>query len=130
MRISDWSSDVCSSDLITRRLSAPAAALMVLTPNPVAASILGVSDKHRPAVLYRESDMPRPVIPGRSINADDYQHAPRSVAAMPKDYAPGEEIGRAHSELQSLMRTAYAVFCLKKKKKIYTKTTKLLVKYT
>src|SRR3546814_17110156 len=91
MRISDWSSDVCSSDLITRRLSAPAAALMVLTPNPVAASILGVSDKHRPAVLYRESDMPRTVIPGRSINADDYQHAPRPVAAMPKDYAPGEE---------------------------------------
>src|SRR3546814_21114885 len=77
---------------ITRRLSAPAAALMVLTPNPVAASILGVSDRKRPAVLYRESDMPRPVIPGRSINADDYQHAPRPVAAMPKDYAPGEEI--------------------------------------
>src|SRR3546814_5470108 len=27
------------------------------------------------------------------------------------------EIGRAHSELQSLMRISYAVFCLKKKKK-------------
>src|SRR3546814_6929896 len=26
-----------------------------------------------------------------------------------------EEIGRAHSELQSLMRISYAVFCLKKK---------------
>src|SRR3546814_6413889 len=26
------------------------------------------------------------------------------------------EIGRAHSELQSLMRNSYAVFCLKKKK--------------
>src|SRR3546814_7815587 len=26
------------------------------------------------------------------------------------------EIGRAHSELQSLMRISYAVFCLKKKK--------------
>src|SRR3546814_4185506 len=26
------------------------------------------------------------------------------------------EIGRAHSELQSLMRSSYAVFCLKKKK--------------
>src|SRR3546814_1340717 len=25
------------------------------------------------------------------------------------------QIGRAHSELQSLMRTSYAVFCLKKK---------------
>src|SRR3546814_2664661 len=31
------------------------------------------------------------------------------------------EIGRAHSELQSLMRISYAVFCLKKKKhKHYT----------
>src|SRR3546814_8617249 len=30
------------------------------------------------------------------------------------------EIGRAHVELQSLMRISYAVFCLKKKK---TKTT-------
>src|SRR3546814_10409499 len=27
----------------------------------------------------------------------------------------GAEIGRAHSELQSLMRISYAVFCLKKK---------------
>src|SRR3546814_4155082 len=27
-----------------------------------------------------------------------------------------EQIGRAHSELQSLMRISYAVFCLKKKK--------------
>src|SRR3546814_1798051 len=27
------------------------------------------------------------------------------------------EIGRAHSELQSLMRISYAVFCLKKKKR-------------
>src|SRR3546814_4428447 len=27
------------------------------------------------------------------------------------------EIGRAHSELQSLMRISYAVFCLKKKNK-------------
>src|SRR3546814_10741202 len=29
---------------------------------------------------------------------------------------PAEKIGRAHSELQSLMRISYAVFCLKKKK--------------
>src|SRR3546814_7274147 len=29
-----------------------------------------------------------------------------------------EEIGRAQSELQSLMRISYAVFCLKKKKQI------------
>src|SRR3546814_4214224 len=29
----------------------------------------------------------------------------------------GDQIGRATSELQSLMRISYAVFCLKKKKK-------------
>src|SRR3546814_10497780 len=29
----------------------------------------------------------------------------------------GRQIGRAHAELQSLMRISYAVFCLKKKKK-------------
>src|SRR3546814_4691955 len=31
--------------------------------------------------------------------------------------AVSPEIGRAHVELQSLMRISYAVFCLKKKKK-------------
>src|SRR3546814_5770565 len=31
-----------------------------------------------------------------------------------------QQIGRAHSELQSLMRISYAVFCLKKKNKIAT----------
>src|SRR3546814_5575443 len=30
-----------------------------------------------------------------------------------------QEIGRAHVELQSLMRISYAVFCLKKKKKTH-----------
>src|SRR3546814_1544315 len=34
-----------------------------------------------------------------------------------------QQIGRAHVELQSLMRISYAVFCLKKKKTIQRKTT-------
>src|SRR3546814_1219601 len=33
---------------------------------------------------------------------------------------PMTEIGRAHAELQSLMRISYAVFCLKTKKSNYT----------
>src|SRR3546814_8503526 len=37
-----------------------------------------------------------------------------------------EEIGRAPSELQSLMRISYAVFCLKQKKTIQTQHTKEL----
>src|SRR3546814_4403587 len=45
----------------------------------------------------------------------------RTVAHWPGigAYDP-QEIGRAQSELQSLMRISYAVFCLKKKKKEYT----------
>src|SRR3546814_3105736 len=34
-----------------------------------------------------------------------------------------KEIGRAHAELQSLMRISYAVFCLKKKNIYETKPT-------
>src|SRR3546814_10518538 len=41
-----------------------------------------------------------------------------------------EKIGRAHVELQSLMRISYAVFCLKKKKNTHTYTTKLHVNTT
>src|SRR3546814_6136598 len=41
----------------------------------------------------------------------------------------GEQIGRAQSELQSLMRISYAVFCLKKKKKPNTREQTLDDKY-
>src|SRR3546814_2441881 len=47
---------------------------------------------------------------------------------MPKGYIYGAmgfsaaEIGRAHAELQSLMRISYAVFCLKKQKTTRTST--------
>src|SRR3546814_7355465 len=46
-----------------------------------------------------------------------------SSGAVPATHMPAveprtlAEIGRAHVELQSLMRTSYAVFCLKKKNK-------------
>src|SRR3546814_2174266 len=45
----------------------------------------------------------KPSTPPKSINT------PKSVIFL-------TEIGRAHVELQSLMRISYAVFCLKKKK--------------
>src|SRR3546814_20662109 len=41
------------------------------------------------------------------------------VFGMAEVEVPGAEIGRATSELQSLMRISYAVFCLKKKKTMY-----------
>src|SRR3546814_2140933 len=40
----------------------------------------------------------------------------RGVEILDPGGAPANQIGRAHAELQSLMRISYAVFCLKKKK--------------
>src|SRR3546814_3742855 len=85
MRISDWSSDVCSSDL--QRTPAGRRARMVLAvvgrlherPEPDAGAVAQVGQHKRPAVEKRRSE----------------EHT---------------------SELQSLMRISYAVFCLKKKK--------------
>src|SRR3546814_9458093 len=100
MRISDWSSDVCSSDL-------------GLCVAGAAATLLGAgwfSDRlytrERPGQLaYRMDDMPPRV----------------DMAAIQRDWPasfsePGERSEEHTSELQSLMRISYAVFCLKKKK--------------
>src|SRR3546814_3631126 len=45
-----------------------------------------------------------------------------ATARRASDRRGGVKIGRAHAELQSLMRNSYAVFCLKKKKQLHTKT--------
>src|SRR3546814_7637866 len=89
MRISDWSSDVCSSDLVALFHASPMIAAAPWAPESL------VVDAVR---CWREAiDRQRPVLPTRSE-----EHT---------------------SELQSLMRISYAVFCLKKKKSktsIYT----------
>src|SRR3546814_7301463 len=74
MRISDWSSDVCSSDLLRFRAT---------------------------TTLRRERTF------------QHHQHMDPAASDV-------TETGRSEehtSELQSLMRISYAVFCLKKKKK-------------
>src|SRR3546814_7101543 len=127
MRISDWSSDVCSSDLT---------------------HLLGQSDCLTPAPFQR--DIERSARPGqrrlplqRAVDAQiggiasllDLRDQQRSrQTRLPESRLPvaldHREIGRAAveipcqrhrrseeqtSELQSLMRISYAVFCLKKK---------------
>src|SRR3546814_3739473 len=84
MRISDWSSDVCSSDLVQ-------IAMVELAQHP-----------HRPDGAEAASDIGPEV--GRDIAGD--------VGAEAVDIRSEEHT----SELQSLMRISYAVFCLKKKK--------------
>src|SRR3546814_6594680 len=97
MRISDWSSDVCSSDLIHRRRAR--------RKSP------GLSP---PAYLPRHTTQ----VPGRRTAKQP--NAQPSVSHWYEARRSEEHT----SELQSLMRISYAVFCLKKKTKhkIHTNT--------
>src|SRR3546814_6756393 len=59
-----------------------------------------------------------------TVTGGDREDTPSHIRISVKVPAGGKasvmEIGRAPSELQSLMRISYAVFCLKKKKKVHT----------
>src|SRR3546814_6238578 len=94
MRISDWSSDVCSSDL----------------------------GEHGAVVEHERRDIAfggdRAIIRavGRNLGLE--------IDALVIERQPGFVRSEEHtSELQSLMRISYAVFCLKKKKKIVKNMT-------
>src|SRR3546814_7968634 len=96
MRISDWSSDVCSSDLatVTHYLDTELEALKVdqaTDPSPTS----GFQRVVQRAILHVQSS-------GR----DEVTGANVLVALRSEEHT---------SELQSLMRISYAVFCLKKK---------------
>src|SRR3546814_7034426 len=98
MRISDWSSDVCSSDLH----AVPRAFDPGGRPR-----LWGRGARGGPADRDRHRRRPRGDGPGRRPRGEGR----RLVSAL------GERSEEHTSELQSLMRISYAVFCLKKKKK-------------
>src|SRR3546814_10368771 len=95
MRISDWSSDVCSSDLIVVRAHLQSAHRVER-----AVDHLGLG---RPAAVF-------PAIAQRGARLRGFG---RVIAAA--RHAEGGRSEEHTSELQSLMRISYAVFCLKKK---------------
>src|SRR3546814_5605486 len=139
MRISDWSSDVCSSDLLGQgdRLPWPGAGRLdhslgrqpagghgdhpgvlpgrhgtaVVGARPAArGGCAGAAARLTAACEATGGAWPLPLIarPGRGI--DDLPACRMICAAT-------EQRSEEHtSELQSLMRISYAVFCLKKKK--------------
>src|SRR3546814_4488496 len=102
MRISDWSSDVCSSDLVS-----PA-------PRPNDVFPLGLKDQVA-IVTGATSGLGRAcaVAFGRAQAAVIVNHLPGDDGTAAEVVRRSEE---HTSELQSLMRISYAVFCLKKKK--------------
>src|SRR3546814_8286153 len=118
MRISDWSSDVCSSDLYAGRLPS---AYIACTAVVYATDSL---KKRAPLLLTT-------IAPGieRSVNSMRARSSPaicivgphqasssRRVAAPIACAAISRRSEEHTSELQSLMRITYAVFCLQKKK--------------
>src|SRR3546814_3902136 len=105
MRISDWSSDVCSSDLGTLRLGE-------------AFRAVGGDEKQRAelhAGLFFSSAMRRH---WQTISSRWFMSRWVNVT-MPASGRERLSLRRSEehtSELQSLMRISYAVFCLKKKR--------------
>src|SRR3546814_5180822 len=120
MRISDWSSDVCSSDLGRGGLGRGAVGIAANRAHPLPASPClrrgrgqGKSPRF-PPFLQRHSW-------GAGINekagrVPGLSH--RSLRQAAVFFCSAIHRSEEHtSELQSLMRISYAVFCLKKKTK-------------
>src|SRR3546814_4471846 len=104
MRISDWSSDVCSSDLLAERRSRHGGRGGRMAEGRV-----------RPAgrSLPRTRRNDRRIRAGHACALDAGEAGVRGqICLIPR--CRSEE---HTSELQSLMRISYAVFCLKKKRK-------------
>src|SRR3546814_1093670 len=114
MRISDWSSDVCSSDLAIGKASATSviARPVVKRPQPRSAQRPAIGAATAPAApASANSAMPRWVRPKSGPASSSGTEVQNRLKA--------QNSGRSEehtSELQSLMRISYAVFCLKKKK--------------
>src|SRR3546814_8144064 len=129
MRISDWSSDVCSSDLRRPRTTA---GRPFLPPSRASSGRAAAPPRPSPIAAFRgatascEGSCPEPG--GKPLGSAQRQRENGERRVLVR--ARGED-GAIHqhqiadlprseehtSELQSLMRISYAVFCLKKKKK-------------
>src|SRR3546814_6490406 len=115
MRISDWSSDVCSSDL-RRRADARAAAAAKPAPTEPAPAATDVVKPAKRQTAKKAAAAKRPVKKAAPVKKPTA--AKKSALAKKPVPVRSEE---HTSELQSLMRSSYAVFCLKNKKPQTTK---------
>src|SRR3546814_6047596 len=111
MRISDWSSDVCSSDLFELGLGAVdaqgvgqvGAAIQVVDPDRADAVDAGLAEGFQRLL-------------GDLVVGGGQQFAGLGLDHVVRQDAADQRSEEHTSELQSLMRISYAVFCLKNKK--------------
>src|SRR3546814_10188098 len=115
MRISDWSSDVCSSDL--------GVTVESIDYGPIEATLDHQTGANAWLTVTLHEGKNREVRKicghlGLTVNRlIRIAYGPFALGKLPKRAL--EEVDRSEehtSELQSLMRISYAVFCLKKKK--------------
>src|SRR3546814_5777874 len=120
MRISDWSSDVCSSDLASRVLRPRHDRLRsgcgVIRQSHPMTNLYSLLQQHFPADRA-STVLETPA--GRRMSYADLEAGAGRLARLLVDCGvqPGDRVrSEEHtSELQSLMRISYAVFFLKKK---------------
>src|SRR3546814_2234722 len=117
MRISDWSSDVCSSDLM--RVAA--------RPDELARLQIALLRQHvqqqriaRDVEGQAKEDVAGTLVQLQAQPAVHHRCLKQAMAGRSEEHT---------SELQSLMRISYAVFCLKKKKTT-TNTTRITNTYS
>src|SRR3546814_5005222 len=114
MRISDWSSDVCSSDLLPALMQPLWDTINIATIGTLAAIVMAVpvafmaARNTTPSVRFVRPLALLVIVASRSINALIWA----LLLVRSEEHT---------SELQSLMRISYAVFCLKKKNHIIEK---------
>src|SRR3546814_1376389 len=120
MRISDWSSDVCSSDLSTISRRAPLS-LADHAGSHVRLLHWGTEAARRQS---RQRQTTRHALAVDARHTGNRRHPRASADPATSRAAPRTPRSEEHtSELQSLMRISYAVFCLKKKNKQNTYKT-------
>src|SRR3546814_7273936 len=143
MRISDWSSDVCSSDLVAQAVEQFALQRMLGRRQRLAGiaaeflgdrCLVGLHDQlaERAGVLVLAGQHVQQRGPEVGIAAEPVEDVPIEKARVEQ---PGGGAVQARSEehtseLQSLMRISYAVFCLKKKKNTTIKQPQTSTSFT
>src|SRR3546814_1463333 len=124
MRISDWSSDVCSSDLACRGTARQGEANRGKGCFPSQnsnlhrqATALNIRRGHCNNPMARSSDKERPflLMNVQSCLAKAFSRFPFSIITTLSQNKGSTRSEEHTSELQSLMRISYAVFCLNKK---------------
>src|SRR3546814_1697840 len=125
MRISDWSSDVCSSDLIPDLDEGDIALHALRIPGTSLTQALHMQEQLEARIKqFPEVEMIVGKIGTAEVATDPMPPSVADTFIMIKDRAdwpdprkPKERAEEHTSELQSLMSTSYAVYRLKKKKK-------------